>query len=34
MDGQIIAKLNCVAAADVLRPGYIEGLIRILNHWR
>jgi D-alanyl-D-alanine carboxypeptidase (penicillin-binding protein 5/6) len=34
LDEQIIAKLNCVAASNVLRPGYIEGLIRILNHWR
>lgn len=34
LDGQVIAKLNCVAAADVPRPGYIEGLYRILNNWR
>ena len=34
LDGQIIAKLNCVAAADVPRPGFIEGLYRILNNWR
>ena len=34
LDGQIIAKLNCVAAVDVPRPGYIEGLYRILNNWR
>ena len=34
LDGQIIAKLNCVAADDVPRPGFIEGLYRILNNWR
>lgn len=34
LDGQVIAKLNCVAAADVPRPGYIEGLYRIMEHWR
>lgn len=34
LSGQIIAKLNCVAAADVPRPGFIEGLYRILNNWR
>ena len=34
LEGQVIAKLNCVAAADVLRPGFIEGLYRILNNWR
>ena len=34
LDGQVIAKLNCVAAADVSRPGFIEGLYRILNNWR
>ncbi len=34
LDGQVIAKLNCVAAADVPRPGYIEGLYRILRNWR
>lgn len=34
LDGQVIAKLNCVAAADVPRPGYIEGLYRIWNNWR
>lgn len=34
LDGKVIAKLNCVAAADVLRPGFIEGLIRILDNWR
>lgn len=32
--GQIVAKLNCVAATDVPRPGYIEGLYRILHNWR
>lgn len=32
--GQVIAKLNCVAAADVPQPGFIEGLYRILNNWR
>lgn len=34
LDGQVIAKLTCVAAADVPRPGFIEGLYRILNNWR
>ena len=34
LGGQVIAKLNCVAAYDVPRPGFIEGLIRILNNWR
>ena len=34
LDGQVIAKLNCVAAADVPRPGFIEGLYRILMNWR
>ncbi len=34
LDGQLIAKLNCVAAADVPRPGFIEGLYRILTNWR
>lgn len=34
LDGQIVAKLNCVAADDVHRPGFIEGLYRILNNWR
>lgn len=34
MNDQIIARLNCVAAAAVPRPGFIEGLIRILNNWR
>ena len=34
LDGQIIARLNCVAAHDVPRPGFIEGLYRILDNWR
>lgn len=34
LDGQVIAKLNCVAAEDVPRPGFIEGLLRILRNWR
>ncbi len=34
MDGQVIAKLNCVAAGDVPRPGFIEGLYQILHNWR
>lgn len=34
LDGQVVAKLNCVAAADVTRPGFIEGLYRIWNNWR
>ena len=34
LDGQVIARLNCVAAVDVPRPGFIEGLYRILNNWR
>lgn len=34
LNGQVIARLNCVAAADVPRPGFIEGLYRIWNNWR
>ena len=34
LDGQIIARLNCLAADDVPRPGFIEGLYRIMNNWR
>lgn len=34
MNDQIIAKLNCVAASNVPRPGFIEGLYRILENWR
>ncbi len=34
MDGQIVAKLNCIAANDVPCPGFIEGFYRILNNWR
>lgn len=34
LNGQVIAKLNCVAATDVPRPGFIEGLYRILHNWR
>ena len=25
---------DCVAAEDVPRPGFIEGLLRILRNWR
>lgn len=34
LEGQVVARLNCVAANDVPRPGFIEGLYRILNNWR
>ena len=34
LDGQVVAKLNCVAAHNVLRPGFIEGLITIWENWR
>ena len=34
LDGRVIEKLNCVAAEDVPRPGFIEGLLRILRNWR
>ena len=34
LGGQVVAKLNCVSATDVPRPGFIEGLYRILNNWR
>ncbi len=34
LDGQVIARLNCVAARDVFRPGFIEGLYQILQSWR
>ena len=31
---RVIARLNCVAAGDVPRPGFIEGLYRIMHNWR
>ena len=31
---RVIARLNCIAASDVPRPGFIEGLYRILDAWR
>ena len=34
LDGQVVAKLNCLAAGDVPRPGFIEGFYRILDNWR
>ena len=34
LENKAIAKLNCVAANDVPRPGFIEGLFRILDNWR
>lgn len=34
MNGQVIAKLNCVAAGDVPKVGWMEGLERIWNNWR
>lgn len=34
LDGQVVAKLNCLAASDVPRPGFIEGFYRILDNWR
>lgn len=34
LDGKVIAKLNCVAASSVPRPGFIEGLYKILENWR
>jgi len=34
MDGRVIAKLSCVAASAVPRPGFIEGLFRIWENWR
>lgn len=34
LDGKVIAKLNCVAAGDVPKVGWMEGLERILNNWR
>ena len=34
LEGRIIARLNCVAASDVPRPGFIEGFHRIIEHWR
>lgn len=34
LDGKIVARLNCLAAGDVPRPGFIEGLYRIMNNWR
>lgn len=34
LDGKIVARLNCLAAGDIPRPGFIEGLYRIMNNWR
>lgn len=34
LNGKIVARLNCLAASDVPRPGFIEGLYRIMNNWR
>lgn len=34
MNGQVVAKLNCVAAGDVPKVGWMEGLERIWNNWR
>lgn len=34
LNQQLIARLNCLAAHDVPRPGFIEGLYRILHNWR
>lgn len=34
LDGRVIARLNCVAASDVPRPGFIEGFWRIVDMWR
>ena len=31
---RVIARMNCVAAGDVPRPGFMEGLYRIMNNWR
>lgn len=34
LDGMVIARLNCLAASDVPRPGFIEGFYRIVRAWR
>jgi len=34
LESEVMEKLNCVAAEDVPRPGFIEGLLRILRNWR
>lgn len=34
LNGKIVARLNCLAASDVPRPGFIEGLYHIMNNWR
>lgn len=34
LDGQEVARLNCVAAGDVPRVGWLEGLERIWKQWR
>ena len=34
LDGQIIARLNCVAATAIPKPGFIEGFERIVTNWR
>ena len=31
---RVVARINCVAASDVPRPGFIEGLYRIVDMWR
>lgn len=31
---RVVARINCAAASDVPRPGFIEGLYRILDAWR
>lgn len=34
LDGQEVGKLNCVAAGDVPKVGWLEGLERIWHQWR
>lgn len=34
MNGRIIARINCVAAGDVPKVGWMEGLERIWKNWR
>ena len=34
LDGQAVAELPAVLAQDVRLPGFLEGLLLMLDHWR
>lgn len=34
LDGAVIAKIPIAASGDVPMPGFLEGLVRIVNNWR